>query len=490
MVLPTHPIVQGSHLMFGWSEDQYKSPLWGNGQVLAWGDDPEQRPLLLAAEYGAGRGAAAAVPLFNPAFLKWPRQQNADRQRDPVVARGQAAVGHVAAGTTEPAIYGVGVPWIVEDSLGRMGLRVTGQAAGAAGAVVYDVPSAEQAQAVAALAKAGKPVVVANPDAFASRAAEVLGDAGACRSARTRLDPRARRPRRYWLTSRWEAKAEIKWCCLGRRRRQRRQGPGLVHAPGGGAGQVDGRFARSKLSRRPEDRLPAADQPMSRRLSWSKTYRWRLEGNLLDRRDFVEGWERPDYDDSAWAQRSFGQEPPSPKLLGQQTPGQSLLAGAVWARAKLTLANPQTSRRWLVPSERPEVVTLLDGKPLAAKGGAAHALGGRAPGRPAGLAVARDWSAAIMTPGAKARRSWQWPSIAAEPGSAQAAPSLKGKIWYKANVHLAAGSRWNAIQIEHRAEPSAGVLYVNGKRISGSASGLLLVPWHAGDNLVVWGNLD
>jgi hypothetical protein len=62
MVLPTHPIVQGAHLMFAWSEDQYKSPLWGNGQVLAWGDDPEQRPLLLCAEYGAGRGVAAAVP--------------------------------------------------------------------------------------------------------------------------------------------------------------------------------------------------------------------------------------------------------------------------------------------------------------------------------------------------------------------------------------------------------------------------------------------
>ena len=64
-------------------------------------------------------------------------------------------------------IYGVGVPWIVEDSLRRMGLSVTKQAAGAAGAVVYGVPTAEQAQAVAALAKAGKPVVVANPEAFA-----------------------------------------------------------------------------------------------------------------------------------------------------------------------------------------------------------------------------------------------------------------------------------------------------------------------------------
>jgi uncharacterized membrane protein len=144
MVLPTHPIVQGSHLMFGWSEDQYKSPLWGNGQVLAWGDDPEQRPLLLCAEYGAGRSAAAAVPLFNPQMLKWPGSKVLLRNLttwlagSPQSATGSASVSvsenaphssdHPAStggasGTLakEPAIFGVGLSWIVEDSLRRMG---------------------------------------------------------------------------------------------------------------------------------------------------------------------------------------------------------------------------------------------------------------------------------------------------------------------------------------------------------------------------------
>jgi len=37
---------------------QYKSPLWGNGQVLAWGDDPEQRPLLLSAHMAQGVASA------------------------------------------------------------------------------------------------------------------------------------------------------------------------------------------------------------------------------------------------------------------------------------------------------------------------------------------------------------------------------------------------------------------------------------------------
>jgi hypothetical protein len=63
MVLPTHPLVQGAHLMFAWSEDQYKSPLWGNGQVLAWGDDPEQRPLRrIWRGPGRGRRRAAVQP--------------------------------------------------------------------------------------------------------------------------------------------------------------------------------------------------------------------------------------------------------------------------------------------------------------------------------------------------------------------------------------------------------------------------------------------
>ena len=88
MVLPTHPLVQGTHLMFAWSEDQYKGPLWGNGQVLAWGDDPEQRPLLLCAEYGArplrGRSRAAV----RTGLSQVAGQQNADRQPGPLAAGG------------------------------------------------------------------------------------------------------------------------------------------------------------------------------------------------------------------------------------------------------------------------------------------------------------------------------------------------------------------------------------------------------------------
>ena len=47
-----------------------------------------------------------------------------------------------------------------------MGFRVSGKAAGAVGAVVYGVPTTEEAQALAALAQAGKAVVVANPEAL------------------------------------------------------------------------------------------------------------------------------------------------------------------------------------------------------------------------------------------------------------------------------------------------------------------------------------
>ena len=161
MILPTHPIVQNSHVMFAWSEDQYKSPLWGNGQVLAWGDDPEQRPLLLTAQYGAGRCAAAAVPLLNKTFLAWPGSQVLLKNLTTWLA-GPAQPAAPAA-IAETKVYGVGLPWIVCDSLKRMGLAVTDQAADASGAIVYGKPTADQVQAVAQLARANKPVVVANP---------------------------------------------------------------------------------------------------------------------------------------------------------------------------------------------------------------------------------------------------------------------------------------------------------------------------------------
>jgi hypothetical protein len=486
MVLPTHPIVQGTHLMFGWSEDQYKSPLWGNGQVLAWGDDPEQRPLLLTAEYGAGRCAAAAVPLFDPAFLKWPGSRTliGNLARWLLSANGGKTV--IAAGAEEPAVYGVGVPWIVQDSLRRMGWRVTDQAAGAAGAVVYGVPTAGQAQAVALLAKGGKPVVVANPEALEvaplsalvsvapAAAPSAVGPATApptptvdarplqnqnkiLRDQVWANDPDNVGKAQGWFTP--EGAARVKWV-------------------------ADLAEPNQPALSKPQDAPDAPDV----KISWSKTYRWRLEGNLLDRRDFVEGWDRPDYNDSAWAEQPFGQNPPSPKLLGQQTPAQNLLAGAVWARARLTLVNPQASRQWLMPSEDMKFVTLLDGKPLRQKVEVRTLAAGEH------VVALRAWPLQAMA-GAANYDPWgralgkglQWPSIAAEAVIGEAGPSPSRRIWYKANVRLPADSRWNAIQID---QPSAAVLYVNGKRISGGASDLVCVPWRAGDNLVVWGNLN
>jgi hypothetical protein len=106
------------------------------------------------------------VPLFNPAFLKWPGSRTLIGNVTQWLLSGNGGQAEIAAVAGEPAIYGVEVPWIVQDSLRRMGWQVTDQAAGAAGAVVYGVPTAEQAQAVAVLAKAGEPVVVANPEAL------------------------------------------------------------------------------------------------------------------------------------------------------------------------------------------------------------------------------------------------------------------------------------------------------------------------------------
>ena len=410
MVLPTHPIVQGTHLMFGWSEDQYKSPLWGNGQVLAWGDDPEQRPLLLCAEYGAGRGAAAAVPLFDPAFLKWPGSKTLIGNLTHWLLGGNSGQSEAVSGTLrvpltvgtrsvpDTEVYGVGLPWIVKDSLRRMGLRVTNQAAGAAGAVVYGVPTAEQAQAVAALAKAGKPVVVANPEALEVAPLELSGVAR-CRPPRPARRRHASEPptptHRYqtagqtrrscstasgpsmpdnvgmaqgWFTP--EGAARAKWVAAADLPEGYRLTSAMPHVA---AENQDGpRRKNRESSHRKNRKAHSAKSPAAHAsqdgISWSKTYRWRLEGNLLDRRDFVEGWERPDYDDSAWAEQTFGQNPPSPKLLGRQTPAQSLLAGAVWARAKLTLANPPGLRAsgWC-RREQPQFVTLLDGKPLRQK---------------------------------------------------------------------------------------------------------------------------
>ena len=487
MVLPTHPIVQGTHLMFGWSEDQYKSPLWGNGQVLAWGDDPEQRPLLLCAEYGAGRALAAAVPLFDPAFLKWPGSKTLIGNLTRWLLAGNGHGGNAVSGTLrvpDTQVYGVGLPWIVQDSLRRMGWRVTGQAAGAAGAVVYSVPNAQQAQAVAALAQAGKPVVVANPEALEvaplSTLVSLLPAAALGAAAPATAPPKVivdERP----LQNQKKVTRDCVWAVDV-------EGVGKAQGWFTFEGAVRAKWLDDLPDLKPQALSKPAVAPDSPevKISWSKSYHWRLEGNLLDRRDFVEGWEQPDYNDSRWPQRPFGEDPPAPKLLNQQTPAQSLLAGALWARAKLTLVNPQSSRLWLLPSADPQFVTLLDGKPLrqrvevrtlsagehviALRAWPSHALGAAANYEPWGQSMTR----------------LQWPEIGAD-ASAEARAKSSKKIWYKAKVCLAKESRWNAIQIN---QPSAAVLYVNGKRISGGACGLFFADWHAGDNLLVWGNLD
>lgn len=485
MVLPTHPIVQGAHLMFGWSEDQYKSPLWGNGQVLAWGDDPEQRPLLLAAEYGAGRCAAAAVPLFDPALLKWPGSRTLIGNLTQWLLSGDGGKTAIAAGAGEPAIYGVGLPWIVQDSLRRMGWRVTDQAAGAAGAMVYGVPTAEQAQAVAVLAKAGKPVVVANPEALqvAPLSALVsLAPAAAPSAAGPATAPPETTVDARPLQNQNKIMRDQVWA---------NDTDNVGKAQGWftpeGAARAKWVIDLADPNQPALSKPPVAPDAPQVEVSWSKTYRWRLEGNLLDRRDFVEGWDRPDYNDSAWAEQPFGQDPPPPKLLGQQTPAQNLLAGAVWARARLTLVNPQASRQWLMPSEDTKFVTLLDGKPLRQRVEVRTLAAGEH------VVALRAWplqrlvGAANYDPWGQKMVSLQWPVIGVQPGIVEAGPNPNRNIWYKATVRLPADSRWNAIQID---QPSAAVLYVNGKRISGGASGLVCVPWCANDNLMVWGNLN
>jgi uncharacterized membrane protein len=485
MVLPTHPIVQGTHLMYAWSEDQYKSPLWGNGHILAWGDDPEQRPLLLTAEYGAGRCAAAAVPLFDSAFLKWPgsKAMIGNLTQWLVSANG----GKSVAGASDPAIYGIGLPWIVQDSLHRMGWRVTAQPTDAAGAVVYGVPSAEQAQAVAALAKAGKAVVVANPAALAVAPLNELV------SLTPAAAPRADGPAAAPPIPTVDAKALDK--------QQDIVVSSVWAVDAGNVGQSqrwftpEGALQAKWMAELPDQKQSplksSAGQSTSQGdASWSKTYHWRLEGNLLDRRDFVEGWGRPDYDDTAWAQQPFGQNPPSPNVLGQQTPAQNLLAGALWVRAKLTLVNPQASRHWLIPSGATAVVTLLDGKPLRDK----VELRNLAPGEHS--VALRVWpthrvaSKGNYDPWSGSEAELQWPVIGVGGGDAQEESNSNPNLWCKLTVRLPADSRWNAVQIDKGFDKSSPALYVNGKLIGRGQSGLFCAPWRAGDNLVVWGCLD
>ncbi|MGB2821026.1 MAG: hypothetical protein WBF17_08595, partial [Phycisphaerae bacterium] len=361
MVLPTHPIVQGAHVMFGWSEDQYKSPLWGNGQVLAWGDDPEQRPLLLTAQYGAGRCAAAAVPLLDKAFLQWPGSRVLVKNLTAWLT-GQAKATPPAA-TTQSTVYGVGLPWIVRDSLQRMGLVVTGQPEGASGAIVYGKPTGEQARAVAQLARENKPVVVANPAALlvaplnelvpvSQAAAKAPANARPARAPKTVIDTRVLwSDRRVLRDPAWALDPD-------------NVGRGKRWFTADGAAAVKWQRGIDGLDRGALQGPPAAADASKVMVSWSKTYRWRLEGSLLDRRDLIEGWEQPAFDDSAWAEQSMGQQPPPPRVAGVTVPAQNLLAGAVWARARLTLTHPEVSRGWLVASGSPTFVTLLDGKPL------------------------------------------------------------------------------------------------------------------------------
>ncbi|MCX7011056.1 MAG: hypothetical protein NTW86_00565 [Candidatus Sumerlaeota bacterium] len=407
MVLPTHPIVQGAHVMFAWSEDQYKSPLWGNGQALAWGDDPEQRPLLLTAQYGAGRCVGVAAPLFDKAFLQWPGSQALVKNLTAWLAGEAQPTAPVA--TTQSLVYGVGLPWIVRDSLQRMGLAVTEQPEGATGAIVYGAPTAEQAQAVAQLARANKPVVVANPAALRVAPLDELAPLGqASASAQADASHAAKAPRtvidakslwgnrkllrdsawafdpdnvgqdKQWFTP--EGAAAVQWqdgipgadsgAGLEKKTKQpARAKQGAAAGRGGARGQRK-QPAETKqgdiagLDSGPLQGPPAGanePQPMA---SWSETYRWRLEGSLLDRRDLIEGWEQPAFNDSAWTEQAMGQPPPPPQVAGVAPPAQNLLAGAVWARARLTLTHPEASRGWLAPSTDPKFVTLLDGKPL------------------------------------------------------------------------------------------------------------------------------
>lgn len=480
MVLPTHPIVQGTHLMFGWSEDQYKSPLWGNGHVLAWGDDPEQRPLLLTAEYGAGRCAAAAVPLFDSAFLKWPGSKTLIGNLAQWLLSDNGGKTVIATGAEEPAIYGVGLPWIVQDSLQRMGWRVIDQAAGAAGAVVYGVPTKGQAEAVAALAKAGKPIVVANPEALKVAPLSelvLLAPAAAPSAVGQATGPQKPRVDGKALQNQNKTMRDQVWANDVGNVGEAQQW--FTHE---GASRVPWAVDLADSGEHPLLKPPLSPDASQSKISWSKTYRWRLEGNLLDRRDFVEGWDRPGYNDSTWAEQPFGQNPPPPKLLGQEMPAQNLLAGAVWARAKLTLVNPEVSNQWLVPSGDTSFVTLLDGKPLRQMvelrtlAAGAHTVALRA------WPLQTSVGAANYNPWGQRKVSLQWPVIS------QTGPNTipKISIWCKANVRLSANSRWNAIQID---KPSEAVLYINGKLISSGASGLFYVPWRVNDNLMVWGNL-
>ena len=259
---------------------------------------------------------------------------------------------------------------------------------------------------------------------------------------------------------------------------------------------MGGGFARSKGSPNsgPSPTRKSTESPATTAskdgVSWSKTYRWRLEGNLLDRRDFVEGWDRPDYDDSAWAQQPFGQEPPiaeaagaanaGPESAGRgglgtgeadvgQPPGLAPMAGAIRgcrSSSRCWMAS-RCGRRWNCRTlSAGEHLVALRVWPLQTAGNAAN-----------------------YDPWGQRSAELQWPNITAEPGSAaETDRSRKGKSGTRPTCSLPADSRWNAIQID---QPLRGrALRQRQTDLPAAAAVCSRAAWRAGDNLLVWGNLD
>ena len=354
MVLPTHPILQGTHLFFGWSEDQLKDSLWTNGRVLAWGDDPEQRPLLLTAEYGAGRAAAAAVPLFTPEFIAWKGSTKLLKNLAEWLTGGNPELLQIGAMNFIPQrrIFGIGVPWIVQDSLARMGYAIVDTPERVQGALVYGVPTIEQAWAVRQLA-VNHPVVIANPAALevqplkdrvqVQKAAAPPPAVQAVAAVKLHEKPVSD------LGAKWEYAVDLsgvgeteKW---------------YADAPGAKWFDRAAELRRVTSGKRPPD-------PEKRTVEWSANYRYRYEGNILDRRDFIEGWQRPDYDDSRWAEAERSKQPPVPTILGQQPPAMSLFAGALWRRHRFTILSNTATREIIRPISGPRNIVMLDGKPI------------------------------------------------------------------------------------------------------------------------------
>jgi len=459
MVLPTHPLVQGTHFFYAWSEDQLKSSLWNNGQVLAWGDDPEQRPLLLTAEYGSGRTLAAAMPLFTSAFNQWIGSQALVRNLVDWLTSGS----HVAVGVMQKKIYGVGVPWIAGDSLARMGYHIVDTAEDAEGALVYALSSKAQEAALTRLAHEGKQIIVANARALELPAlAEMVPMIRPVTAMPEEGSASARRPVPEKLAVGRGVQTGGSWTW---RKDERGEGQ-RQHWFTDDTGSWLDQFPKTSEADAVKD---------DGAVRVSSIWKFRCEGTMIDRRDLIEGWHRPDYDDSQWEQRKTGDAPWMP-----------VTAGALWFRYTLDVQHGAASRNWLVPPEPYSITAMLDGQPLT---------------KPVAVTSLKEGSHCIALrcwPAQRLSTTWAlnapWGSgpnritpLEIRPIDLESneAPTKSVSWWTRTDVTIS-DSACNALKVGtyRPVPPGSWQVYVNGEAVC-DESGIFSAPWHQGKNTVV-----